>query len=298
MSIECLTGYTGTANIGADDLIEIVKALLGGGNRVLSVENTLALTVAPAAGNVTVAAGALSFGGILGRVKSPETVSYTAPGSDSLYRKVWIGARYTCVSGVDSFELVALESEEKDSEAAAQSEALSEEIATELTYGQTAECFMPLWSFVCNASSAGIPEQLFEIASSFSTLAALVITAEKSTAKAQDGVEAYAKALNVYTAAKTAEIEALTTGVNSSVNEMSAYINALPASLYELADIVSKDGDNVKFNTGEWGSVSIGLYDSCPAVIFTTADGKSGCIYLSSSGNLMRKNNTGSASAI
>lgn len=137
------------------------EATLGTGNYVFEAGNKFAITVTPVTGKVNVSNGVFSWCGRLGGVDEFETVQYTPPGSETLYKKIVIGARYSKTPGslVENIYLEAIESEVQSSESAAAGVTLtldSDEIKPD-----TISAFLPLWEFTANSKTHSTPVKKF-----------------------------------------------------------------------------------------------------------------------------------------
>lgn len=137
------------------------EATLGTGNYVFEAGNKFAITITPVTGKVNVSNGVFSWCGRLGGVDEFETVQYTPPGSETLYKKIVIGAKYSKTPGslVENIYLEAIESEVQSSESAAAGVTLtldSDEIKPD-----TVSAFLPLWEFTANSKTHSTPVKKF-----------------------------------------------------------------------------------------------------------------------------------------
>lgn len=137
------------------------EATLGTGNYVFEAGNKFAITITPVTGKVNVSNGVFSWCGRLGGVDEFETVQYTPPNSETLYKKIVIGARYSKTPGslVENIYLEAIESEVQSSESAAAGVTLtldSDEIKPD-----TISAFLPLWEFTANSKTHSTPVKKF-----------------------------------------------------------------------------------------------------------------------------------------
>jgi hypothetical protein len=137
------------------------EATLCAGNYVFEAGNKFAITITPVTGKVNVSNGVFSWCGRLGGVDEFETVQYTPPGSETLYKKIVIGARYSKTPGslVENIFLEAIESEVQSSESAAAGVTLtldSDEIKPD-----TVSAFLPLWEFTANSKTHSTPVKKF-----------------------------------------------------------------------------------------------------------------------------------------
>lgn len=137
------------------------EATLGTGNYVFEAGNKFAITITPVTGKINVSNGVFSWCGRLGGVDEFETVQYTPPGSETLYKKIVIGARYSKTPGslVENIYLEAIESEVQSSESAAAGVTLtldSDEIKPD-----TISAFLPLWEFTANSKIHSTPVKKF-----------------------------------------------------------------------------------------------------------------------------------------
>lgn len=137
------------------------EATIGTGNFVFEAGDNFAIAVTPGTGEVKISSGIFSWCGRLGGVDAFESVNYNPPGSETLYKKVVIGAKYSknSASLVESVLLTALESEVQASESAAAGITINFE--NENISAVTENAFFPLWEFVASSNSHTEPVQLF-----------------------------------------------------------------------------------------------------------------------------------------
>lgn len=185
------------------------EATLGTGNYVFEAGNKFAITITPVTGKVNVSNGVFSWCGRLGGVDEFETVQYTPPGSETLYKKIVIGARYSKTPGslVENIYLEAIESEIQSSESTAAGVTLtldSDEIKPD-----TISAFLPLWEFTANSKTHSTPVKKFNTVNNLKFL--LNKAGELSTQIAAE---------------RSARISADNTIGSSVIDEMNARINA------------------------------------------------------------------------
>lgn len=146
------------------------EATIGGGNYVFQAFDMLAISVAPVTGAVSISKGVFSWCGRLGGVDEQLTVKYTPPISETLYKKIIIGAKYSKnpATLVESISLEAVESETQSSESAAAGVTL--ELDSEEITSDTVDAFFPLWEFVASSKSSSTPKKLFETTNSLRSL--------------------------------------------------------------------------------------------------------------------------------
>ncbi|MBQ3603954.1 MAG: hypothetical protein IJA02_08950 [Clostridia bacterium] len=152
---------SGTAHITAALEAFAKSALTSEKNCVFDFGNKFAATVTPATGEVTVMSGVMSWGGRMAGIKNTESVSYTPPNSETLFKKVVVCAQYSknTETSVESIQLAVLESENQPSESAAN--ALNIDTGSGEITAATEAAYFPLWSFVATSISATSPIALF-----------------------------------------------------------------------------------------------------------------------------------------
>ena len=154
--------HSGTAHITAALEAFAKTALISPENCVFDFENKFAASVTPATGEVSVMSGIMSWGGRITGIKTTESVSYTPPNSETLFKKVIVCAKYSknTETFVESIQLTVLESENQSSESAAN--ALTIDTGSGEITPATETAYFPLWSFVATSVSATEPKALFE----------------------------------------------------------------------------------------------------------------------------------------
>ncbi len=148
----------------------INEATFGAGNYVFEAGNKFSITVTPVTGNVNISNGVFSWCGRLGGVDEYASVQYTPPNSETLYKKVIVGAKYTKNPGslVENVLLVVVESEIQASESAAAGVTLDLESAE--IKPDTTNAFLPLWEFTANSKSHSTPIKKFNTVNNLSYL--------------------------------------------------------------------------------------------------------------------------------
>lgn len=153
MSLKFITIYSGGEHIEATDDAEIFKAVFGSGNFVFNHGGKLAITVLPTTGAVSISDGVFIFDGRLGRVIVSDTVTYTPPASESLWKKIAVLFRYNknTSTGIESGSLICVEGSVYGNKTVAEAQALSFG-GSEISSGTTTADFL-LYEFVCNSNS-------------------------------------------------------------------------------------------------------------------------------------------------
>ena len=171
---------SGTAHITAALEAFAKSALTSEKNCVFDFGNKFAATVTPATGEVTVMSGVMSWGGRMAGIKNTESVSYTPPNSETLFKKVVVCAQYSknTETSVESIQLAVLESENQPSESAAN--ALNIDTGSGEITAATETAYFPLWSFVATSISATEPIAHFETISGIAQLNNILTAVNKA----------------------------------------------------------------------------------------------------------------------
>lgn len=180
MSLKFITIYSGGEHIEATDDAEIFKAVFGSGNFVFNHGGKLAITVLPTTGAVSISDGVFIFDGRLGRVIVSDTVTYTPPASESLWKKIAVLFRYNknTSTGIESGSLICIEGSVYGNKTVAEAQTLS--IGSgEISSGTTTADFL-LYEFVCNSNSYDSLTTYFTLKSATAELEAYADT--KATA--------------------------------------------------------------------------------------------------------------------
>lgn len=156
MSTKLLTGHQSVNHIAAPDDAAVNAALITGENCIIANGKTLAPSIDPATGEVTVGAFVALFSGRK-VVSTGDMVTYTTPASASLHRHVSVGILYERDTNDDDVETCTLavftsETDRTTESAAEQDDTGAEEYQTSIT-AATTTAYMELFNFVCTASS-------------------------------------------------------------------------------------------------------------------------------------------------
>lgn len=160
MSTKLLTGHQSVNHIAAPDDAAVNAALITGDNCVIADEKSLAPTINPTTGNVTIGAFTALFSGRK-VVSTGETVTYTTPASASLYRHVSIGILYEKDTETDVEEctmaVFTSETDRQSAEAAKKDDTGAESYQTTIGAATTV-AYMELFEFVANGSTVSTQE--------------------------------------------------------------------------------------------------------------------------------------------
>lgn len=174
---------TATGHVTAELEALTNEATIGTGNFVFEAGGNFEIAVTPGTGEVAISSGIFSWCGRLGGVDTFDTVKYTPPGSETLYKKVVICAKYSKDSAtlVENISLTAIESENQASESAAAGITLVFENENISAVSETA--YFPLWEFIASSNSHTEPVQLFKTVNNIKLLFHEIQNIKKSAAE-------------------------------------------------------------------------------------------------------------------
>lgn len=222
----------------------INEATFGAGNYVFEAGNKFSITVTPVTGNVNISNGVFSWCGRLGGVDEFETVQYTPPGSETLYKKIIIGAKYTKTPAtlVENISLTAIESEVQSSESAAAGVTLtldSDEIKPDTT-----NAFLPLWEFTANSKTHSTPVKKFNTVNNLSYLLDRIEAEATARASADNNLQ---KSINSETAARSSADNNLQKNINTEATARASADTGLDNRLKEIEkryELITDDVNN------------------------------------------------------
>ncbi len=241
------------------------EATLGTGNYVFEAGNKFAITVTPVTGKVNVSNGVFSWCGRLGGVDEFETVQYTPPGSETLYKKIVIGAKYSKTPGslVENIYLEAIESEVQSSESAAAGVTLtldSDEIKPD-----TVSAFLPLWEFTANSKTHSTPVKKFN---TVNDLKFLLNKANELSNKISSEAATRASAISNEAAARSSADNENRTLISNETTARTNADNLFDNRLqniekrYELLDDSFGNGSTIRMSLNDYRAFAVTIRDN------------------------------------
>lgn len=164
MTVELITGYSGTPHIGSDDVQHLLAGIVGGGSYALDTGKTLAIAV-NSANSVTVDTGdAIIAGGAHVRVAAAEKLTVTS-GAQGVKRNDLVCLRYTKASdNKESASLVVVKG------TATSGTPADPAVNTGSIIDGKATVDMPLYRLPLNGVSLGTPVKLFKVSPTLASL--------------------------------------------------------------------------------------------------------------------------------
>ena len=164
MTVELITGYSGTPHIGSDDVQHLIAGIVGGGSYALDTGNKLAIAV-NSANSVTIDTGdAIIAGGAHVRVAAAEKLTVTS-GAQGAKRNDLVCLRYTkAPDNKESAALVVVKGTATSGTPADPS------INTGSIIDGKATVDMPLYRLPLDGVSLGTPAKLFSVSPTLASL--------------------------------------------------------------------------------------------------------------------------------
>lgn len=164
MTVELITGYSGTPHIGSDDVQHLIAGIVGGGSYALDTGKKLAIAV-NSANSVTVDTGdAIIAGGAHVRVAAAEKLTVTS-GAQGVKRNDLVCLRYTKASdNKESAALVVVKG------TATSGTPADPAVNTGSVIDGKATVDMPLYRLPLNGVSLGTPVKLFSVSPTLASL--------------------------------------------------------------------------------------------------------------------------------
>lgn len=164
MTVELITGYSGTPHIGSDDVQHLLAGIVGGGSYALDTGKKLAIAV-NSANSVTVDTGdAIIAGGAHVRVAAAEKLTVTS-GAQGVKRNDLVCLRYTKASdNKESAALVVVKG------TATSGTPADPAVNTGSIIDGKATVDMPLYRLPLNGVSLGTPVKLFSVSPTLASL--------------------------------------------------------------------------------------------------------------------------------
>lgn len=164
MTVELITGYSGTPHIGSDDVQHLLAGIVGGGSYALDTGKKLAIAV-NSANSVTVDTGdAIIAGGAHVRVAAAEKLTVTS-GAQGVKRNDLVCLRYTKASdNKESAALVVVKG------TATSGTPADPAVNTGSIIDGKATVDMPLYRLPISGVSLGTPVKLFSVSPTLASL--------------------------------------------------------------------------------------------------------------------------------
>lgn len=164
MTVELITGYSGTPHIGSDDVQHLLAGIVGGGSYALDTGKKLAIAV-NSANSVTIDTGdAIIAGGAHVRVAAAEKLTVTS-GAQGVKRNDLVCLRYTKASdNKESAALVVVKG------TATSGTPADPAVNTGSIIDGKATVDMPLYRLPLNGVSLGTPVKLFSVSPTLASL--------------------------------------------------------------------------------------------------------------------------------
>lgn len=164
MTVELITGYSGTPHIGSDDVQHLLAGIVGGGSYALDTGKKLAIAV-NSANSVTVDTGdAIIAGGAHVRVAAAEKLTVTS-GAQGVKRNDLVCLRYTkAIDNKESAALVVVKG------TATSGTPADPAVNTGSIIDGKATVDMPLYRLPIDGVSLGTPVKLFSVSPTLASL--------------------------------------------------------------------------------------------------------------------------------
>ena|GEM_PF-4584706 len=164
MTVELITGYSGTPHIGSDDVQHLLAGIVGGGSYALDTGKKLAIAV-NSANSVTIDTGdAIIAGGAHVRVSTTEKLTVTS-GAQGVKRNDLVCLRYTKASdNKESAALVVVKG------TATSGTPADPAVNTGSIIDGKATVDMPLYRLPISGVSLGTPVKLFKVSPTLASL--------------------------------------------------------------------------------------------------------------------------------
>lgn len=164
MTVELITGYSGTPHIGSDDVQHLIAGIVGGGSYALDTGKGLAIAV-NSANSVTIDTGdAIIAGGAHVRVAAAEKLTVTS-GAQGVKRNDLVCLRYTKASdNKESAALVVVKG------TATSGTPADPAVNTGSIINGKATVDMPLYRLPISGVSLGTPVKLFSVSPTLASL--------------------------------------------------------------------------------------------------------------------------------